>query len=156
MAKPKEALNKAKIAELSENKKIFSSRQYLHNVPSIAELLGNKEPAKKEAVEDVVEETKQDYVDDEKLPKVELNKFKDVAFEIDLSDMDITIEDISVGLVGETKKKETKVEKKQYSKAELKDMISRLESEMREAASKLDFERATELRDILFELKDIK
>ena len=51
---------------------------------------------------------------------------------------------------------ETKVEKKQYSKAELKDMISRLESEMREAASRLDFERATELRDILFELKDIK
>ena len=51
---------------------------------------------------------------------------------------------------------ETKVEKKQYSKAELKDMISRLESEMREAASKLDFERATELRDILFELKGEK
>ncbi len=51
---------------------------------------------------------------------------------------------------------ETKVEKKQYSKAEMKDMISRLESEMREAASKLDFERATELRDIIFELKDIK
>ena len=51
---------------------------------------------------------------------------------------------------------ETKVEKKEYSKAELKSMISRLESEMREAASKLDFERATELRDIIFELKDIK
>ena len=51
---------------------------------------------------------------------------------------------------------ETKVEKKQYSKAEMKDMISRLESEMKEAASKLDFERATELRDIIFELKDIK
>jgi excinuclease UvrABC helicase subunit UvrB len=26
---------------------------------------------------------------------------------------------------------------------------------MREAASKLDFERATELRDIIFELRDI-
>ena len=51
---------------------------------------------------------------------------------------------------------ETKVEKKEYSKSELKAMISRLESEMREAASKLDFERATELRDIIFELKDIK
>ena len=51
---------------------------------------------------------------------------------------------------------ETKVEKKQYSKSELKDMIVRLENEMREAASRLDFERATELRDILFELKDIK
>ena len=51
---------------------------------------------------------------------------------------------------------ETKIEKKKYSKSEMKDMISRLESEMREAASKLDFERATELRDIIFELKDIK
>ena len=51
---------------------------------------------------------------------------------------------------------ETKVEKKQYSKSELKDMIVRLENEMREAASRLDFEKATELRDILFELKDIK
>ena len=35
-------------------------------------------------------------------------------------------------------------------------MISRLESEMKEAAARLDFERATELRDIIFELKDIK
>ena len=51
---------------------------------------------------------------------------------------------------------ETKIEKKQYSKSELKSMISRLESEMRDAASRLDFERATELRDIIFELKDIK
>ena len=34
-------------------------------------------------------------------------------------------------------------------------MISRLEIEMKEAAAKLDFERATELRDIIFELRDI-
>ena len=51
---------------------------------------------------------------------------------------------------------ETKVEKKQYSKSEMKSMISKLEAEMREAASRLDFERATELRDIIFELKDMK
>lgn len=51
---------------------------------------------------------------------------------------------------------ETKVEKKQYSKTEMKSMIARLESEMRDAASKLDFERATELRNIIFELKDMK
>ena len=51
---------------------------------------------------------------------------------------------------------ETKIEKKQYSKSELKNMISKLESEMRDAASRLDFERATELRDIIFELKEIK
>ena len=50
---------------------------------------------------------------------------------------------------------EEKVQKNKYSKKELRDMISRLEIEMKEAASKLDFERATELRDIIFELKDL-
>ena len=50
---------------------------------------------------------------------------------------------------------EEKPEKKKYSKRELNDMISRLELEMREAASKFDFERATELRDVIFELKDM-
>ena len=51
---------------------------------------------------------------------------------------------------------EEKIEKKKYSKKELNDMVSKLEIEMREAASKLDFERATELRDIIFELRDIE
>ena len=50
---------------------------------------------------------------------------------------------------------EEKIEKKKYSKKELNDMISKLEVEMREAASKLDFERATELRDIIFELREV-
>lgn len=43
--------------------------------------------------------------------------------------------------------------KKKYSKKEINDIIRKLEIEMREAASNLDFERATELRDIIFELK---
>ena len=50
---------------------------------------------------------------------------------------------------------EEKIEKKKYSKKEINDMVQKLEIEMREAASKLDFERATELRDIIFELKDL-
>ena len=50
---------------------------------------------------------------------------------------------------------EEKIEKKKYSKREINDMVAKLEIEMREAASKLDFERATELRDIIFELKDL-
>ena len=45
--------------------------------------------------------------------------------------------------------------KRKYSKKELNDMIHKLEIEMREAASRLDFERATELRDVIFELKDL-
>ena len=50
---------------------------------------------------------------------------------------------------------EEKKEKQKYSKREINDMVSRFEKEMKEAASKLDFERATELRDIIFELKGI-
>ena len=160
-----EKLTKAKIAELSENKKIFSSRQYLHNVPSIAELLGNKELAKKETVEDEVEETKQDYVDDEKLPKVELNKFKDVAFEIDLSDMDITIDDISVGLVGETKKKEAKVEKKEEHVLDLTEALEQeanlgVETEevplVEEEEEYVVSDEIIDLEELLFEKETVK
>lgn len=44
-------------------------------------------------------------------------------------------------------------EKPKVSKEDKKKLIIRIESEMREAAKNLDFERAVELRDILFELK---
>ena len=43
--------------------------------------------------------------------------------------------------------------KKKLNKKEMVNMIENIEMEMREAAKKLDFERAMELRDILFELK---
>ncbi len=46
-----------------------------------------------------------------------------------------------------------KIEKPTYSKKEKAKMIERIEKEMMEAARNLDFERATELRDIMFELK---
>ena len=39
------------------------------------------------------------------------------------------------------------------SKKDLNTLIMNIESEMKQAAANLDFERAMELRDILFELK---
>ncbi len=52
---------------------------------------------------------------------------------------------------------EDEVDKKEnikvYSKKEKQKMIERLEKEMMDSAKNLDFERATELRDIIFELK---
>ena len=42
------------------------------------------------------------------------------------------------------------------SKKELKSLIINIESEMKQAAANLEFERAMELRDILFELKSDK
>lgn len=49
-----------------------------------------------------------------------------------------------------TKEKEQKTV---LTKAETQKMITNLTKEMKEAASRLDFEKATELRDIIFELK---
>ena len=50
---------------------------------------------------------------------------------------------------------DTKKPKQKLSKKEMVSMIAKIEEEMNEAAAKLDFERAMELRDILFELKGI-
>ncbi len=48
---------------------------------------------------------------------------------------------------------EEKIEKPKLSKKEKNDMLIRIENEMKEAAKNMDFEKAMELRDILFELK---
>lgn len=74
-------LTKEYITELSENKKIFSTKQYIHAVPSIAELLGNKEEG--------IDKKETQVVTEEKLSKVDLDNFSDVCFEIDLSDLKI-------------------------------------------------------------------
>ena len=49
-------------------------------------------------------------------------------------------------------KKDVQIKEK-YSKKEKQDMIIRLTNEMKDAAKKLDFEKAMELRDIIFELE---
>ena len=48
---------------------------------------------------------------------------------------------------------EEKIEDVKLSKKEKENMLIRIENEMKEAAKNMDFERAMELRDILFELK---
>ncbi len=45
------------------------------------------------------------------------------------------------------------VEKISYTKKDIKKMVIDVENEMKEAAKNLDFEKAAELRDVLFELK---
>ncbi len=59
------------------------------------------------------------------------------------------IRDLISNLDTETNEKETK----KMTKKEKMTMISKIEEEMKEAAKELDFERAMELRDILFEMK---
>jgi excinuclease ABC subunit B len=45
------------------------------------------------------------------------------------------------------------IKKEKLSKKETQDLMIKIENEMKEAAKQLDFERAMELRDILFEMK---
>ena len=61
------------------------------------------------------------------------------------------IKEISAAISNDVEKEDKPKEK--YSKKELKEMIIDIEREMKEAAANLDFERAMELRDLLFELK---
>ena len=64
------------------------------------------------------------------------------------------IKEIKPPITNFKKSEEEAIENKgKMSKGELKKKISQIESEMKKAAKDFDFERAIELRDILFELK---
>ncbi len=52
-----------------------------------------------------------------------------------------------------TNEKETETKEIKMSKQDKQQLMIKIESEMKEAAKIMDFERAMELRDILFELK---
>ena len=76
-------LTKAEIDRLVEEKEIFTTRQYNHNVKSISELLGSSaKEQKKEASKEEIDEV---YVQDKEIPKVDLS---DLSLDIDLSDLE--------------------------------------------------------------------
>ena len=77
-------LTKEYIDELAEQKLIFTTKQYMHVIPSIAELLGKNEQEEKE---EKLEEVKP-------LPKIQLDALDMNSFEIDLGDvaLDETVE----------------------------------------------------------------
>lgn len=69
-------LTKEYIEQLNESKKIFSSKQYIHTLPSISELL-NSTKDKNENNEDM---------ENPKIPKIELNNLEDFTLDIDLGE----------------------------------------------------------------------
>lgn len=68
-------VTKELINELTENKQIFTTKQYLHTLPSISELLGKKEEKMIENKEKV------------EIPKIKIDTDKLDGFEIDLGDL---------------------------------------------------------------------
>lgn len=71
-------IDKAYVAHLVEEKEIFSTKQYTHNVLSISELLGKSANEAKEKVEDLEEAPKS-------MPKIDLNSM-DFSMDIDLGE----------------------------------------------------------------------
>ena len=81
-----EKLTKEHIEELVDKKLIFTTKQYMHVLPSISELLGKT--GQKDNTEDNVEV--------KPLPKIELNNEEFDAFEIDLGEMENLEQDIQI------------------------------------------------------------
>lgn len=94
-------VDKEVIEKLIEDKEIFTTRQYIHNVKSISELLGksnsNKENVEEIKVEDDV------YIQDKVIPKIDLS---DIS--IDLGDIDLSNAQDEIVTPVETKAKSKK------------------------------------------------
>lgn len=158
-----ELLTKTKIEELVENKEIFTTRQYVHNVKSIAELLGSKENDKNK------DEEKDDDVhsSEVEIPKVDLS---DMDFEIDI---DIPEENINIQ-VPEKISKEEKIlskdidvefeDKQEVSKEVLEQLIpneDKIDKENElydETLEDIEFDsnNTLDINDMLFSKADMK
>lgn len=99
-----EILDKEKIEKLVEEKEIFTTRQYVHNIKSIAELLGNKD--------------KEEIKEDLEQPEIETPKFDFSSIDFDI-DIDIPEEEIVIP----TKTKEDDVKEVENKKEEIESNI---------------------------------
>ena len=170
-------LDKEYIEELTENKEIFTSKQFTHNVMTISELLNTSDKKKTLAEkkedkslksEDVQiekaydEEESGDVVKKVTIPKIDLSEVEDISIEIDIEDS-IQKED---NIVKKNAEKNVEVEKtsedsekktKKTSKTKKEDKEESEISENREYESlDLDTDGVLDLEQIILEKADIK
>ena len=93
-----------------------------------------------------------------KVPDINSSSTADIAFLLLIFFLITTSMDTDQGLARllPPPPDEENKESKKMSKQSKKEMLIKIENEMKEAAKALDFEKAMELRDILFELKEKK
>lgn len=150
-------LDKEYIKELFDTKQIFTTKQYTHNVMTIAELLGEKEEdsKKNEKVNvnddiEVVNENRE--LDRVKIPTVDLSEIEDFSIDIDIDDS-IKREEVITAKVEEPKK-ESKAKK--AVKEEVKEPVYEdLDDDMAYDDIELDSDGAVDLENLLFEKADI-
>ena len=93
-------LTKEYIDELVENKLIFTTKQYMHVLPSISELLGKSEEKNDE----------ENIAPKKEIPKIEIKAEELEAFEIDLGDIAIPTEEEILEKVEEIEPEEVETE----------------------------------------------
>ena len=156
-----ELLDNKRVDELVDSKEIFSTRQYVHNVKSIAELLGNKENNDKK--DDDVEVSQKIEI-----PKVDLS---DIDFDIDIDiPEEVVVEDNNKGQIIDNIQKEEdnldiEIEDNEEIIPEVIDQIENYE-EIIDKNNELydqdledmefDVEGALDINDILFSKSNIK
>lgn len=141
------------IEELINNKEIFTTKQYMHSIPSISALLGKEKDKSSNGNDssDVVIEQKAS------IPKVKLDLLNDVSFEIDLGDM----VDSSVMEQEEKKQKETiksaKAKEKQVDKQVITDEYGKEQFHYEEEKSTyVDDGSVIDMEALVFDSKTVK
>lgn len=150
-------LEKEYIKELFESKQIFTTKQYTHNVMTIAELLGEKEEAfnkkEKNNVDDDIEVVSEEIESERtKIPTIDLSEIEDFSIDIDIDDS-VKREEIIAEKIEEPKKQE----KNKKSAEEVKENIEEnFEDELTLDNAEFDLDGAVDLESLLFEKADIK
>lgn len=106
-------LTKSLVEELQNNKEIFTTKQYVHNVKSISDLLGKEPIVKEEKKEMTKDEIDDIYVSNIEIPKIEIDD------DLGLDDIDISA--VEKEPVVKTELKEKKENKKEINKKSIKE-----------------------------------
>ena len=148
------------VEELQSNKEIFTTKQYVHNVKSISELLGKEpsiKPEKKEMTKDEIEDI---YVSNIEIPKIVI---EDDDFE--LGDIDISEVDEEPVIKSDQPKKEN-LEKTKNEEIQTKEIEEVIEDDHIDTDSEfydeeldsMDFDEneTLDIADMLFSKADLK
>lgn len=148
------------VEELQSNKEIFTTKQYVHNVKSISELLGKEPNIKPEKKEITKEEIEDIYVSNIEIPKIDI---EDDDF--DLGEIDISEVDENIVIKNDESKKDSfeKNKKEQIQTKEIEEVIKDdyidTESDFYdEELDGMDFDEneTLDIADMLFSKADLK
>lgn len=154
-------LTSGMVEELQSNKEIFTTKQYVHNVKSISELLGkepNIKPEKKEMTKDEIEDI---YISNIEIPKIDI---EDDDF--DLGDIDISEIDEEPIIQNDKKEKKENAKESKELKNTLQNIEKDIEDENIDTENEfydkeldgMDFDEneTLDIADMLFSKADLK